>query len=148
MLSQNVAVVGKAPPHDDDEFAPGHGLAEILRARLLGDGWLVSEPDAWRGSGWSLGCKSEGQELEIALVAASDSEWILQIVPIYVPGWVGRLQGKGTSATPTACYTLARSVHSALVSLGGWSQFRWCWDADPWSSPTTAEPTPPASEEL
>lgn len=146
MLSQNVAFAGTAPAHEDDEWAPGHALVLSLRERLLADGWVVSEPDAWRGSGWCVECRSKQQELQVVLASGAGSEWMIQIVPRYVPGWLGRFRGKTSSANPASCYALARAVHSALASVGSYSSFRWCWDADPWSSNTTGEPSPPLAE--
>jgi hypothetical protein len=145
VLSQNVAFTGPAPAHPDDGWAPGHALVLSLRERLLGDGWAVTEPDAWRGSGWCLACRRNEQELQVVLASALGLEWMIQIVPTYVPGWLGRLRGKTSSASPASCYALARAVHSALASAGWYSSFRWCWDENPCSADTTKEPSPPAS---
>ena len=83
MISQNVAFAGIAPAHEDDGFAPGHALALSLRGQLLAKGWVVSEPDAWGGSGWSVECRSKQQELQVSLASAAGSEWMIQIAPLY-----------------------------------------------------------------
>lgn len=144
MLSQNVAFSGTVPPHEDDEWAPGHALALSLRERLVAASWDVSEVDVWRGSGWCAECRSGEERLQLALAAAASPEWIIQMVPTYVPGWFGRTRGRAASASPATCYALALAVHAALVEDGRYSTFRWCWDDDPWSGITTQEPTPPA----
>jgi hypothetical protein len=143
MQTQNVAFVGTSLADESDEGVPGRGLALALRERLATTDWSVEEPDLWRGSGWSMTCRFQGEELDLALAAGAESEWTMQIAASQSPGWIGRLRGKPASASPESCYALARAVHAALVSLGTCSSVRWCWDADPWSSETTAEPSPP-----
>jgi hypothetical protein len=146
VLSQNVAFAGLGPAHEDDGWAPGHALALSLREELSARGWAVSEPDAWRGSGWYVECRSKQQELQVSLASAAGSEWMIQIAPLYIPGWLGRFRGKTESASPASCYALAQAVHAALASVGSYSSFRWCWDGDPWSGTTTGEPSPPSAE--
>lgn len=140
-VSQNVAFAGTAPAHEDDSWAPGHGLMIELRDKLMASGWEVSEPDVWRGSGWSLTCRAGGEELSISLAAATPPEWMLQAAPAYVPGLVGKLRGKAPSASPESCYSLARAIDAALTA-GGFTSLRWCWDDDPWRAVTTDHPSP------
>ena len=142
MISQNVAFAGEEPPHDDDDWALGHSLVIRLRDALVAGGWEVSEPDGWRGSGWSLDCSLAGETLVIRLGSANGGEWMLQIVPRELPGWLGKRWGKVPSATPNRCYDLATAVHRCLTEQR-FSSFRWCWDGDPWSSETTRKPSTP-----
>ena len=128
--------------HEDDAWSSGHGLVIALRERLQSEGWEVTAPDAWDG-GWFVECRADGQALEVKLAQAAGGEWIVQILPVHAPGWLGRLRGKTASASPASCHAVARIVHAALASAGSYSKLRWCWDADPFGDPTTAEPIPP-----
>ena len=141
-LSQHLAFAGESPPHEDDHWAPGGGLASVLGASLPSAGWRVDGPDVLTGSTWTLVCEADDQRLEISLAAASDGEWILMILPWNVPGWFGRLRKRKPSATPAACHRLAKDVQSSLIQHGC-SDTRWCWDGDPWSDSTSPEPPPP-----
>lgn len=143
MVSQNAAFSGAAAPHEDDTWAPGHSLALLIRDRLTADGWEVSEPEAWRGSGWFVECRSRGERLDVSLTATADSGWILQIAPSDIPSWLGRLRGKVASATPGATHALARAVHVVIASQGDYSGLRWCWDGDPRGASATLEPPAP-----
>jgi hypothetical protein len=140
VLSQNAAFRGIAPPHEYDDWAPGHATIEELREQLVREGWGVSAVEAWRGSGWSLTCSSAGDDLEIYF-AGTPPEWVLQIAPTKIPSSRDRSKGKPASATPAACYALARAVHAALLAQQRWSDFHWCWDDDPSSDRTTEVPT-------
>lgn len=143
MLSQNVAFAGAAPVHADDEWAPGHGLAIALREQLQRQGWTVSEPDVEEGC-WLIACGKDRDQLELALATAG-AEWMIQLRPAQVPGWLGRLRGKAASASPASCHALAAAVHAALTA-SAFSSFRWCWDADPFTGNTTGEPSAPPAE--
>lgn len=141
VCSQNVAFSGKAPTHEDDGWAPGYPITQLLSQHLRAQRWQVSEVEAWRGGGWSFTCKAAGEEVDVHLAGGSESRWMLQITPTYCPGWIGTLMRKLPSATADTCYSLAQSIHSALSSAGAYSDFRWRWNGDPYGDVATQEPT-------
>ena len=74
MTSLTVVFSGASPPHEDDAWAPGHGLALVLHGKIRASAWGCSDPDAWRGSGWTLACAREGEEIEVILAGRTDGD--------------------------------------------------------------------------
>jgi hypothetical protein len=145
LFSQNVIFTGRSPPHEDDSWAPGFPIAVALRDGIVIEGWAVSEVDVWRGSGWSFECSSSSQRLDVCLASLGENEWMLQVAPTVVPGWIGRLRGKLPSGTPDTCYLLACVVHRVLASDPRFSGMRWRDGGYPDPRLSTPEPLPPGT---
>lgn len=61
----------------------------------------------------------------------TQNEWMLQVMPLVLPGLLGRWLGIDPSATSTECLELARHVDHALKETNTFSGFKWCWDGFP-----------------
>ena len=139
MESQNAIFASPAPPGPRVIEPPGEFIAVKLQSDVSARGWSTGEVDNWRDAGWSFPCRRGTSALEV-IVTADDPRWFLQIVPIYLPGFLGRILGRAPSATPADTYALANDVH-AVLSSDGFSDCLWCWDGPP-DENSSSEPTP------
>ena len=103
-------------------------------------GWNVDEMDNWRDCGWSIVCRRDPAELEIVVSQIQDGEWMLQVSPMRVPGFIGKLFGSKLSATPSEVHELALAVHRALSIAHVLGNPRWRWDGLPDENNSTPEP--------
>ena len=142
-ISQNACFSGEAAPDDEFEHPPGASIARLLRAALAMRGWGVSDIDNWRDGGWSVTCCRPASKLELVISKmVVGEEWFLQIAPTYVPGLVGWLLSRPTSAPPDAIQALAQDAFSVLSENGQFRDFMWCWDGPPEPDNSTPEPVP------
>jgi len=142
--SQNCRFLGECEPVSQTEHPPGEGLAVRLRAHLSEAGLDVRELDNWRDVGWSMPIHVGSSELLIALSQIDAGEWMLQVAPLRVPGFVGRLLGRCASAGMDDVLAVSQAVQQALCAGGGLSEFRWCWDEIPNGSASTTQPIGPS----
>lgn len=118
-----------AGPSPTDEPA-GVELIAALRVGLAADGWTCSEPDLWRGGGWSVVVGGE-QQTQVVLVAAdgeSPDRWALMVEPVDPRGWLARRFG-APMASPSL-RELTGQLHELLPTVGG-SRVTWTLNADP-----------------
>ena len=140
-VSLNCRFIAKPEVDPEWEHPLGVGLARLLEKNLVPRGWQTSELDNWRDCGWSIVCKKEGAEL-LAIVCPlpDDDVWIMQITPIRIAGFIGRLFGRSSSATSQEVLVLARDAHSILKESRQLERPRWRWDGAPDSPDSTDEP--------
>jgi hypothetical protein len=142
-ISQNARFTGPASVDREFEHPPGASIARRLSEGLANRGWVASEIDNWRDSGWSIRCGRGASTLELTVAkGAEDDEWFLQIAPAYVPGIIGRLRNKPASATPDDIHALAMDTHDTLTASGRFGGFMWQWDGPPDATTSTPTPTP------
>jgi hypothetical protein len=145
-LSQNARFSGEAAPDAEFEHPPGASIARLLREALAQRGWEVSDIDNWRDGGWSITCRRSPSKLELVIAKmAVGEEWFLQIAPAYVPGLVGWLLKKQSSAQPEAIQALAQDAFLVLSESGRFRAFMWCWDGPPEPGSSTPQPVPASS---
>lgn len=130
-ISQNLVFKGEARSDDQFDHPPGAAIARFLETNLRDAGWQVCNFDNWRDCGWSLRCSRQDAELQVAFAEMDNSQWMLQVAPLRVPGLLGRMLGKATSATPGGVYALSRAIHDILGRTGRYSDFKWRWDGPP-----------------
>lgn len=143
--SQNVRFSGRAP-EVELEHLPGASIAKHFRDSLPSRGWDVSDVECWRDSGWSVTCQRPNSKLAI-VIAKVGEEWFLQIAPSYVPGFVGWLLRKRSSASAEGIQALALDVFSLLSESGRFQDFMWRWDGFPEPDSSTPCPTPALGSE-
>jgi hypothetical protein len=137
-FSQNVRFSGRSFIGPDEARPSGHGIAQSLAALARAAGWESEEVESWRDSGWSITCRSRASRLEITISEVQPAEWLLQIAPAFVPGFVSRLRGRRPSADRDDVHGLALRVHEFL--RGEFGAQLWCWDGFPYERCSTAEP--------
>ncbi len=139
-LSQNARFSVDIISDQTIEHPLGGSIARMLMAGLATRGWEVSDVDNWRDSGWSFTCGRRTLNLQVVLAGTVDSsEWLVQIVPTFVPGVLGRLFGRRASASTALIFAVAQDVHSILLEEGG-RDFKWCWDGYPEEETSTPQP--------
>ncbi len=132
--------VGAAPPDPDDPHPPGAGIARAIEVALLTRGGAVEPTDNWQDVGWIVGY-GEGQgALDISLAAIGSQQWMLQVAPLHVPGFLARLTGRRAPDHRQAIHQLAREVSSVLAALG-MHDICWRWDGPPSDSDPSEPPT-------
>lgn len=143
-LSLNARFSGDIISDQTSEHPPGGLIARMLKVGLTARGWEVSNPDNWRDSGWSITCRRGVSNLQVVLArTVGSSEWLVQIAPTLVPGMLGRLFGRHTSAPTAFVFALAQDIHSILLEEGGFRDFKWCWDGYPEEETSTPQPVVP-----
>jgi hypothetical protein len=146
--SQNVRFCCELQPENAMEHPPGGSIARLVREDLVERGWNPSELDNWRDSGWVFFCPSKNAELQLVLAPmATPSHWLLQISPKHLPGVIGRLFGRRTSASITDVYAIATDVHETISKLADVTSIQWCWDGVPQDNNSSQEPTMPSDSE-
>jgi hypothetical protein len=141
--SQNLLFSTVFPIRRDDDGPPGEELVTELHNELLQRNLTVEEPDNWRDCGWSVICREGDSTLEIILGQTPDECWLLQIVPFYLPGFLGRLLDRKPSARPEAVHRLALVVHEVLSTKLRMTKSRWRWDGFPDEKSGSALPDNP-----
>ena len=139
--SQNCAFTAK--PDEDPEFdhPAGATLARLLKRELELAGWATSDIENWRDCGWSVVCDRGGKKLEVVVAALpDDGRWMLQVAPVFVARFIGRLFGRVSSATQTDVLSLAKEVDRVLKDSGHAGDALWCWDGFPKSGSATSQP--------
>lgn len=139
-VSQNLqftATVAK-----DVEFPQplGATLMRRLSQELSKIGWSSDGLENWRDCGWSAAYHREASDLEIVVSPLDEEQWMLQVRPSRIPGFISGLLGNKPSATAPDVYGLALAVHRALSTLHYVGSPRWCWDGFP---DENASSTPP-----
>lgn len=143
-ISQNARFSGTADPDNEYDHPLGSSIAKLLKDSLSKRGWVVSEIDNWRDSGWAVKCCRPLSTLQLVIAKmAKGEEWFLQIAPTYVPGFIGWLLKKNASAQPDAVQALAQDCFSILWETGRYREFMWCWDGLPEPGNSSAEPDLP-----
>ena len=138
-FSQNVRFSGRDSSEPAESHPAGHGIAKSLAGLVQAAGWEVGSVDNWRDCGWSFTCRRRAAQLEISIGEVQPSEWLLQIAPEYVPGFVSRLRGRQPSADRDDVFDLATRVYELL--RGEFGAQLWCWDGFPDEHRSTPEPT-------
>jgi hypothetical protein len=141
-ISQNVRFTATVPLDAEFEHPPGAALIRRLSSELGKAGWKTDEMDNWRDCGWSIVCRRDSAELEVAVILVNRGYWILQINPWRRPGLIGRLFGTKLSASATDVHELALAVHRGLSTLHYLGSPQWRWDAFPDEHHSTPEPQP------
>jgi hypothetical protein len=106
---------------------------------LQAAGWDIIAIDSGRDCGWSITCRCRAAEVEIAIAEVQPSEWMLQIAPTFVPGFLSRLRGRKPSAGRKDVLELATHVHEFLEDE--FEAQRWCWNGCPDDGRSTPAPT-------
>ncbi len=138
--SQNLRFAAWVPADAEFDHPPGAALMRRLSAEVSTAGWHTDEMNNWRDCGWSVACSRGSGQLQVVLSQIQDGEWMLQIAPHRVPGFLGGLVGSKASATPAEVYELALSVHHALLAAGFLGSPQWRWDGFPDDEHSTIEP--------
>jgi hypothetical protein len=141
-ISQNARFHGNAPPDEEFDHPAGASMARMLLKGLQGAGWSVAGFDNWRDCGWSLDCARGESRLRIAFSQIEDGQWMLQVAPSRVPGWVGRWFGASVSAQPSQTTELANLIHAILEAEGDFHGFLWTWDGFPEKENSHPRPQP------
>jgi len=139
-ISQNAVFTGRVEPDPEFDHPRGAALARDLQSSLQEAGWAVSKPDDWRDCGWSMECSRENARFEVVLSGIGEDQWMLQVAPWRTAGFLCRMFGAKTSASPAEVLLLARAVHDILSKQRGFSDFQWRWDGFPGKKNSTPEP--------
>src|SRR6266852_3485433 len=108
-ISQNATFFSDLHPKTPSEHPPGESIAGLIRNGLLQRGWRATDLDNWRDCGWVFICTKNLGELQLVLAeTATKSNWLLQISPTYVPGLIGSLVGKKSSASVEDIFSSAK----------------------------------------
>lgn len=138
--SQNLRFYAFFPADSEDNGPPGAALMRKISAHLADKLWTVDEMVNWRDCGWSIICRTTYSTLEIVLSEVRSGEWMLQISPFDVPGFLRMLFGAKVSATESEIHELAISVHNFISLLPECQKLRWRWDGFPDDDSSTSEP--------
>jgi len=141
--SQNLGFAARVPADAEFDHPAGATLVRHLSRALPAAGWSTQEMENWRDCGWSLVCYRALSELEVVVSQIEAGEWMLQVNPRRVPGFISRLFGSKPSATPKDVHELALAVHGTLSKAQLLGRPRWRWDGFP--DETNSTPKPEAS---
>src|SRR5690242_11344810 len=98
--SQNVSFRADVKPDPEFEHPDGAALTRLLAVELRNVGWVASNLENWRDSGWSIIASCKDAYLIIVLGRWKENDnWLLQIAPKDAPGFVSRLVGEKPSAS-------------------------------------------------
>lgn len=138
--SLNVRFTGAAPPDREFDHPAGASIAKLLQNKLTNIGWKTEEFDNWRDCGWFFQCSKDAARIQIAFAQGEKDEWMLQVSPTILPGFIGKIFGKLPSATPENVLLMAKDVNNILRNDKIYSNFKWCWDGFPDDNNSTPEP--------
>ena len=139
-LSQNARFQDETAVAADRGHPKGYSYIARLSEGLLSRGWQVGDPENWRDCGWSCLCAKGSGRLLLIISSRSGPEWVLQISPEYVPGFVARLLGGTASASDDDMFALATDVDAILRGAGTCSGLMWRWDGRPEEGTAQARP--------
>jgi len=138
--SQNLRFAATVPKDDEFDHPTGAALMRRLSAELAVAGWRTEEMDNWRDCGWSVACRRGTSELNVVISEIPNGEWMLQISPCHVPGFMSGLFGRKPSATAADVHDLAITVHRTLSAAQLLANPRWRWDGFPDEKHSSPEP--------
>jgi hypothetical protein len=107
----------------------GDSIVHCLASGFETIGWTIGASECWRDSGYVLTIHRDATNLQIITTPyhGTDDRWILQIAPSFVPGVLGRMLSRTSSASPEELYEVAVESKGFLADAGFYN-FRWCWD--------------------
>jgi hypothetical protein len=130
-VSQNLRFAASPAENPEFDHPLGASLMRELSAELTEDGWDTDEMENWRDCGWFVGCRRGASELEVVVSQIEDGQWMLQVSPRHIPGFVSGLFGSKVSAPPASVHELAVAVHRLLSKLNYLGNPLWRWDGFP-----------------
>ena len=139
-ISQNLRFNGVSPTDNEFEHPIGADIIRKLQKNLKNNGWVVKPFENWRDCGWSLSCGQNNVKMEVNVSAIKETEWMLQVAPIYTPGLIGRLMKRKSSASECNILELAKNVHDFIRAENEYDKLMWCWDDFPEESNSTSKP--------
>jgi len=139
--SQYLKFVAAVPEDSEFEHPPGAALMRRLATELTAAGWnIINDMDNWRDCGWFIVCRRGSSELEVVVGQIPSEEWVLEVSPRRMPGFISSLFSNIPSATASDVYELALAVHRALSILQYLGSPQWRWDGLPDEKHSTSEP--------